>query len=318
MVDCGTTTITDPEEYRALLPRASIDLVLTGPGDFKVQLTWVTLGALTLVRIEEKVPRIGFLRLAPGVLCLTFPIRTQLPTLWGGVEVQPCEMAMHSLGDHFHQRTFGSCHWGLISIRPKHLATYSRALAHLTLSPPPDTAILRPFPTFEAGLRRLHRQACRLAETKPDTVAHKKVAQAIEQHVLHELVNCLVAPTLRPHERGRQRRAEIMRRFENVLEANCHRHVSITEICEAVGVEERMLRMYCAQSLRLSPMSYQRLRRLNLVRAVLRGAEPSSVSEIARSYGFSELGRFAVEYRVAFGETPSATLRGRRKIRDVN
>jgi AraC-like DNA-binding protein len=34
-----------------------------------------------------------------------------------------------------------------------------------------------------------------------------------------------------------------------------------------------------------------------------------TVSEIAMRFGFSELGRFSVEYRKVFGQSPSATLR---------
>jgi AraC-like DNA-binding protein len=61
------------------------------------------------------------------------------------------------------------------------------------------------------------------------------------------------------------------------------------------------------------------LRRLNLVRSALRRADPAnaSVAEIARSYQFQELGRFAVTYRTVFGEMPSSTLR-RKSIRNIN
>jgi transcriptional regulator GlxA family with amidase domain len=54
-----------------------------------------------------------------------------------------------------------------------------------------------------------------------------------------------------------------------------------------------------------------RLRRLNLVRAELRRADPdtTSVAQIARRHCFSELGRFAAVYRQIFGESPSTTLR---------
>jgi AraC-like DNA-binding protein len=34
----------------------------------------------------------------------------------------------------------------------------------------------------------------------------------------------------------------------------------------------------------------------------------ATVTEIATSFGFVELGRFSVEYRKAFGESPSQTL----------
>jgi AraC-like DNA-binding protein len=82
------------------------------------------------------------------------------------------------------------------------------------------------------------------------------------------------------------------------------------ELCAAVAVPERTLGICCAEFLGMSPGSYVRVRRLNLFRAALLRADPAtaSVAEIARRYGFSELGHFAATYRGAFGETPSATL----------
>jgi AraC family transcriptional regulator, ethanolamine operon transcriptional activator len=61
----------------------------------------------------------------------------------------------------------------------------------------------------------------------------------------------------------------------------------------------------------MGPTAYDRLRRMSLVRRTLRhaNADVARVSEVARRYGFADPGRFAVEYRAAFGELPSATLR---------
>jgi AraC-like DNA-binding protein len=51
---------------------------------------------------------------------------------------------------------------------------------------------------------------------------------------------------------------------------------------------------------------------MHLARRAQRGANPekTTVTEIAASCGFWELGRFSVAYRSLFGESPLATLRG--------
>ena len=61
----------------------------------------------------------------------------------------------------------------------------------------------------------------------------------------------------------------------------------------------------------MSPHRYLWLRRMNLARRSLSRAGPgkATVTSIATEHGFWELGRFSVEYRKLFGETPSTTLR---------
>ena len=109
----------------------------------------------------------------------------------------------------------------------------------------------------------------------------------------------------------------IIVRFEALLQAKPHQNLGITEICEALGVSDRTLRLCCEEQLGLSPTKYLRLRRMQLVRRALWREEPDTakVSEVAQryGYGFRELGRFAANYRAVFGELPSATLLRRQR-----
>jgi AraC family ethanolamine operon transcriptional activator len=76
-------------------------------------------------------------------------------------------------------------------------------------------------------------------------------------------------------------------------------------------VSERALRECCKKHLGTGPSSYRRLRATQQVYLSLRSGTPdaASVSEVARRYGFRELGRLAANYRVLYGELPSVTLR---------
>jgi transcriptional regulator GlxA family with amidase domain len=98
--------------------------------------------------------------------------------------------------------------------------------------------------------------------------------------------------------------------FRRVLEENPEQPLYIPDICNAVRVSDRTLRVCCQEHLGMSPKCYLLLRRMAFARRALRAAMPdaATVTDVVTRYGFWQLGRFAVEYRSLFGETPSATL----------
>ena len=60
-----------------------------------------------------------------------------------------------------------------------------------------------------------------------------------------------------------------MARFEEFLEANPDQPLYLAEICAAIGVAERTLRICCEQHLGMGPIRYLFLRRMHLVRQAL-------------------------------------------------
>jgi AraC family ethanolamine operon transcriptional activator len=84
----------------------------------------------------------------------------------------------------------------------------------------------------------------------------------------------------------------------------------MVDLCRHVRVSERTLRNAFRSQFGHPPGVYLRLIRFNGVRTELLHASPTttSVTAAATRWGFIQLGRFAHDYRVLFGERPSETL----------
>jgi transcriptional regulator GlxA family with amidase domain len=108
----------------------------------------------------------------------------------------------------------------------------------------------------------------------------------------------------------RERRA-IVKRFEAAVEANIRQPMLISDLCLTIGVTQRQLSKICQEQLSLSPMKYMTLRRLHMSREELLrlDSDYTTVTKVATSFGFWELGRFSGTYKALFGELPSETLR---------
>jgi AraC-like DNA-binding protein len=319
MPSCGTTIFTDPGEYQAGIRGAKFNFTFNHQKDFKARLTWVELRHVRLLRGQENLPRIAHISLTSDLVFVALPDFHNPAPICDGVEVHAGEIVFHSQGQRLHQRTRGQSNWGFVSLTPEHLAACGRALTGRDLMPPSVARILRPPHRDAAHLSRLHTEACLLAETKPEIIAHREVTRALEQELLHALVNCLMRNDLHKYNATNRRHADVIDRFDDIVKVHLEQHLPVSKLSKTIGVPERTLRMCCAKFLGMSPNRYLRQRRLNMVHAILRHTEPTpaSVEEVARRYGFSELGRFAAIYRTVFGELPSTTLERASLVRDA-
>lgn len=104
-----------------------------------------------------------------------------------------------------------------------------------------------------------------------------------------------------------------VKRAIDYMHANLDAPLTIADISLTAGVAGRTLFKHFRDTRDVSPMQYLRNLRFERARQELRNAPAgTSVTEIATRWGFGHLGRFAVEYRQRYGESPSETLRGAR------
>jgi AraC-like DNA-binding protein len=306
----GTCTFVESDHYETSLRHAQVELVILPRAEFKARLTRAELHQLQVLRCEESSPRVGFLHLTQRLSFVTFSAHPGPLPVWRGTELQADEIMFHSRGERLHQSVPGSFVWNVIAVDPARLEHYAQALSGRPFSSPPEGRILQPSQRHTARLRRLHMQICRLAETNSKMLSHSEVARAMEQALIEALVTCLTSANARTEGYANRHHARIMIRFEEVLAEHLSRRLSMAELCNLIVVSDRTLRLCCAEFLGMSPTQYMLLRRLKEVRRVLRDADPDrvSVAEVARRFGFAELGRFAGRYRATFGETPLTTL----------
>jgi AraC-like DNA-binding protein len=105
-----------------------------------------------------------------------------------------------------------------------------------------------------------------------------------------------------------------VRRAIDYIDANLDAAIGLPEIVAASGVRGRTLIQHFRDFKGTSPMRYLRAARYEKARMALGRAEPEeSITEIAARWGFGHPGRFSVEYRRRFGESPSKTLRRRHR-----
>jgi AraC-like DNA-binding protein len=141
-------------------------------------------------------------------------------------------------------------------------------------------------------LQRLHAAAGALAEDAPTVIANPETARALEQALIDAMLNCLGAEESEGDRAAQRRHADIMRRFQRVIDLSTDQPVYLPALCREIGASERTLRACCEEHLGMAPKRYLLLRRIHMVRRALRESTPggTTVTEIATRYGFWQFG----------------------------
>lgn len=107
--------------------------------------------------------------------------------------------------------------------------------------------------------------------------------------------------------------ASFIEQVEEYIREHCAESLTLTDLARVAGVSGRTLLEGFRRHRGISPMRLLKTARLDRARSELLKADPdeTSVTEVAMHYGFQHLGRFSVEFKRRFGESPSATLQRR-------
>src|SRR4051794_903597 len=113
-------------------------------------------------------------------------------------------------------------------------------------------------------------------------------------------IDCWTVAVETPSARGRTATLLVQQAEALILESP-DEPLQVSALCDIIGVSERTLRKAFHRLHGNSPCRHLRMLRLSKARRALLSADAAlaSVTEIAMSLGFAELGRFSVEYKKA-------------------
>jgi AraC-like DNA-binding protein len=192
--------------------------------------------------------------------------------------------------------------------------TLSRDLGFMPEEPVVFDPVAQPLIGASTSLLRMVSAVCDDLDSATPGLTQSRVIPHIEETLLSLLLNtvphnfsallakaaCVPAPYY-------------MRRVYQYIAAHACEPVTLSDMVEASGVSARSLHAGFRQYQDTTPMGYLKAHRLDLARQRLAKAQSEglSVTDVALGCGFNHLSKFARDYRLRFGESPSQTLSGR-------
>jgi AraC-like DNA-binding protein len=250
--------------------------------------------------IREDVALARRIRIPAGKWAFLVPLAVSDPLRWNARRVTRRDLLVHAPGSDCYAFDPAGTEFALISV-PEWSEAAALARRVLMGSTGECTLITREHDadTLRRRLRRLRDDA---SSIDADAV-QRQLSQALDLSVRYA-----IQPEQGTYLRAAYKR--VVGRAEEFFRRHAGQRVSTGQLASAVRVSERHLRNAFYDVYATSPIRYFRLWQLNQARRALRSssARAASVTDIAISHGFSELGRFAGNYKALFGESPSATL----------
>jgi hypothetical protein len=254
MLGSAILNFDDPHAYAAAIHAADLKLFPTIKGDFRAELTQVTLERLWMQRGSENLPRVFFGTIKPGRAVVSFFTDSDQPAMQHcGMDVSPGEIIVNN-HELIHRRTAAASRWGSMSLEQEDFATASEAICGRELTVPETSHVVRPDPALMSRLLQLHETAAKFARSNSDIAVVGGLVRSLKNTLIHAMVRCLdVGPPPKMGVSGRQHK-KIIARFEEFLAENMLQPVYLAEICAATGASERTLRECCQEHLGMGPV----------------------------------------------------------------
>lgn len=287
----------------------AFDLVPLDTGEATIEVTRIYLDRLVLMVGYGDFPRHS-VRAATEVPALIVGMDIEGEAFWDGHAIDDRSVVSLAERSELVGRSGGRVGWASLFWDAEFVGSYASALG---IAPHEVTRanVKSAIPEDVGALRRAIGYVLDTAARDPAGIEVPAVRRRLEDSLVMAGVGAL-HPIRDDRSVAAVSHVRAVRAAFDVLEARSGEPIYLAELCVAADVSERTLRSAFQHLYGVSPIRYLTLRRMELVRRALRNADPCAtrVSTIASRFGFTNLGRFAAEFRRLYGESPLQTLRG--------
>lgn len=303
----------DFEEFCDFAVGWNLDHQLIGRNKPHIQMFIVMTPALQLAMVESSAGYCSQGQNPKGSLSIAVPLDESRPMVHCGHNVDGPDMAVVHTGQGFELLNRTGARHVVASLSESRLEQYAadiwgdpKALKHAGYR-------LR-FPDGEHRARYL--DACQTilgdVQKSPSLLKDERVTALLEDRLLE---NLLLQGYSDPQQTNDRSRYQVARMAYQYLLDNIYEVPSIRTLCAVTNSSYMTLERGFRETYGLPPQAHLKALRLSRARRELRHPDPqTTVTDVALRWGFLELGRFSVQYRQRFGETPSETLKKARQL----
>ena len=246
---------------------------------------------------------------------LLYKIDRENPTKCNGHQMDNSKFLVYGNNTEHFAFNDGPCVWSYVTISPSYFEEYilDPIEGKLKTSTGASSCLTCKDLLSIDGFRATVREIARLAEGNASLFENGDIRKGIEHSLLETqlaILNRTLDALMVRNGRSAKSHEFIIKRSIDFLKANSYRPLHLLDLCSALGVKMRTLYYAFQEYYGISPIKYLRLVRYARVRRDLLTADPerTTVTEIAVRWHFWHFGRFSVEYKSLYGESPSATL----------
>ena len=297
----------DLDDLNHAVSGSELEVVQLKPGGLDVALTQVSLGDLSIDLGTVNVPLRVQGRLDPQ----RFSVGAFFPGArgtWNGHYIDESQLLYFVPGKELNGFLSEGYGWASLVIPPDWMASIAQtAWRSNMLQLTTNCRTIRPAPESLADLWQATAHIVSPA-TLPDGPSPADWLTADLRNALGAALSTLDTPPVKVMSRALAH-FSMAHRAERYLRERIAEPICIDELCVAMHASRRYLEYAFTDAFGTSPSRYLRLLRLHEVRHRLKllGARTTVTAEALR-LGFNHLSLFSIQYKKAFGESPSTTL----------